>query len=207
MMPKTYPTAEQILKDHTGVAEPAAGTSSPAAGLPLLPLPGMETEMMELFNTVNGRLPPTPGKVLQFMSTQEGEGTTTLCRAFASVATVRLRKSALFVESPARMPSSDPAEASLTAALYSPRMHELLQHLRCHYDFVIIDAAAATASTNGFALARHVDGIILVVEAEYTRWPVVQNFIDRLVGSGGNILGVVLNKRRYYIPSFLYNRL
>jgi hypothetical protein len=36
---------------------------------------------------------------------------------------------------------------------------------------------------------------------------VVQNFKDRLVGSGVNILGVVLNKRRYYIPSFLYKRI
>jgi Mrp family chromosome partitioning ATPase len=105
------------------------------------------------------------------------------------------------------MPSSDPADASLTSALYSPRMYKLLQHLRHHYDFVIIDAAAATASSNGFALARHVDGVILVVEAEYTRWPVVQNFKDRLIASGGNILGVVLNKRRYYIPSFLYKHL
>jgi hypothetical protein len=207
MMPKTYPTAEQILKDHTGVANPAADTSMPVGELPLLPLPGMEAEMMELFNTVSGRLPQTPGKVLQFMSTQEGEGTTTLCRAFASVVTVRLKKSVLFIESPAVMPSSDPADASLASALYSPRMHELLQHLRHHYDFVIIDAAAATASSNGFALARHVDGVILVVEAEYTRWPVVQNFKDRLVGSGVNILGVVLNKRRYYIPSFLYKRI
>ena len=82
-------------------------------------------------------------------------------------------------------------------------MHELLQYPRHHYDFVIIDAAA---SSDGFALARHVDGVILVVEAEYTRWPVVQNFKDRLVSSGANILGVVLNKRRYYIPSFLYHR-
>ncbi|MDH3604558.1 MAG: hypothetical protein OEU26_33540, partial [Candidatus Tectomicrobia bacterium] len=72
MMPKTYPTAAQILKDHTGVADPAASTSIPTAELPILPLPGMEAEMMELFNTVSGRLPQTPGKVLQLMSTQEG---------------------------------------------------------------------------------------------------------------------------------------
>lgn len=206
-MSKTYPTAAQIFKDHTGGADSAADTSMLTVALPLLPLPGMEAEMMELFNTVSGRLPQTPGKVLQFMSTQEGEGTTTLCRAFASVVTVRLKKSVLFIESPAVRPSSDPADASLASALYSPRMHELLQHLRHHYDFVIIDAAAATASSNGFALARHVDGVILVVEAEYTRWPVVQNFKDRLVSSDANILGVVLNKRRYYIPSFLYKRL
>jgi Mrp family chromosome partitioning ATPase len=49
-------------------------------------------------------------------------------------------------------------------------------------------------------------GAILVVEAKYTRWPVMQNCKDRLVSSGANILGVVLNQRRYYIPSFLYNR-
>ena len=199
-MPKTYPTAEQVLKDHTGRVESHAEPWSEITEALELPLPGLETEMLDLFNAIHGLLPQKTGKVLQFMSTEEGEGATTISRAFATVTALRLKQSVLFVD------SLDPAEASLSSALYSPRMHELLQHLRRHYNLVVIDAPAATVSSDSFALARHVDGVILIAEADYTRWPVVQHLKDRLIKSGGTILGVVLNKRRYYIPSFLYKR-
>jgi Mrp family chromosome partitioning ATPase len=52
-----------------------------------------------------------------------------------------------------------------------------------------------------------VDGVVLVVEAEKTRWPVAENVRDKIKGSGGNILGIVLNKRRYYIPEWVYKKL
>ncbi len=161
--------------------------------------------MMDLFNSLSGQLAQNTGKVLQFMSTQEGEGTTTISRAFASVLAVRLKKSVLFIDAPT--PVIDPVDPALASALYSPRMTDLMHHLRNHYDYVIIDAPAAITTSDGFALARHVDGVVLVVQAEHTRWPVVESLKDRIATSGGNILGVVLNKRRYYIPSFLYKRI
>jgi Mrp family chromosome partitioning ATPase len=52
-----------------------------------------------------------------------------------------------------------------------------------------------------------VDGVVLVVEADKTRWPVAQSVKERIIQHGGNVLGMVLNKRRYYIPGFIYNRL
>jgi Mrp family chromosome partitioning ATPase len=52
-----------------------------------------------------------------------------------------------------------------------------------------------------------VDGVVLVVEAEKTRWPVAETVRDKIKNSGGNILGIVLNKRRYYIPDWIYNKL
>jgi len=36
---------------------------------------------------------------------------------------------------------------------------------------------------------------------------VAENLKTKILNSGGNILGLVFNKRRYYIPGFLYKRL
>lgn len=57
------------------------------------------------------------------------------------------------------------------------------------------------------ALAGKVDGVVLVVESERTRREVALQYKDRLEKSGAHILGVVLNKRRFHIPEWVYNRL
>jgi len=45
------------------------------------------------------------------------------------------------------------------------------------------------------------------VEAERTRWEVAENARKSIKSGNGNVLGVVLNKRRYHIPNWLYKRL
>jgi Mrp family chromosome partitioning ATPase len=52
-----------------------------------------------------------------------------------------------------------------------------------------------------------VDGVIFVVEAEKTRWPVALAAKEKIVSHGGNILGMVFNKRRFYIPEFVYRKI
>ena len=52
-----------------------------------------------------------------------------------------------------------------------------------------------------------VDGVVLVVEAEKTRWPVALNVKEKTEQGGGRVLGVVFNKRKYYIPEWLYRRI
>ncbi|MGA3174952.1 MAG: CpsD/CapB family tyrosine-protein kinase [Syntrophorhabdales bacterium] len=79
--------------------------------------------------------------------------------------------------------------------------------LRERFDLILIDSPPATSSSDAFALCRRVDGVVLVVEADKTRWPVAQSVKERIIQHGGNVLGMVLNKRRYYIPGFIYNRL
>jgi Mrp family chromosome partitioning ATPase len=79
--------------------------------------------------------------------------------------------------------------------------------LRQRFDLILIDSPPATTSPDGLALSSKVDGIVLVVEAEKTRWPVAESTKNRILSSGGKILGIVLNKRRYHIPDFVYKRL
>jgi protein-tyrosine kinase len=49
--------------------------------------------------------------------------------------------------------------------------------------------------------------VILVVEAERTRWPVAKNAIQEFENSGAKVLGVFLNKRQFYIPPRIYRYL
>jgi len=71
------------------------------------------------------------------------------------------------------------------------------------FDFVIIDLPPVNRYADAAILAPKVDGVILVVEADRT--PVVdaesaKKSLDRV---GARIFGVVLNRRRLYVPATL----
>lgn len=71
------------------------------------------------------------------------------------------------------------------------------------FDFVIIDLPPVNRYADAAILAPKVDGVILVVEADRT--PVVdadsaKKGLDRV---GARIFGVVLNRRRSYVPATL----
>lgn len=82
-----------------------------------------------------------------------------------------------------------------------------LDRLGNKFDFILIDAPSYSTFSFNLAISNQINGVILVVEAEKTRWPVVQNFKNRVAQNKGKILGIVFNKRRYHIPNFLYQRL
>ena len=79
--------------------------------------------------------------------------------------------------------------------------------LKERFDLTIVDSPPATLFPDGLAIASQVDGVILVVEAEKTRWQVALNVREKIEKHGGNILGIVFNKRRFYIPEFIYRYL
>ncbi len=79
-----------------------------------------------------------------------------------------------------------------------------LASLKSKFDYVICDCSSIFGSSDSSIVASHFDGVVLVVECERTRWEVVQDAKERLAKAGGKILGVALNKRRYYIPKAIY---
>jgi protein-tyrosine kinase len=83
----------------------------------------------------------------------------------------------------------------------------LRQGLRKAFDYVVVDMPSLAELPWGAALARHADGVVLVVEAERTRWPVALRAREELEGAGGKVLGVFLNRRRYYVPEVVYRYL
>ena len=90
---------------------------------------------------------------------------------------------------------------------YSPRIDSFWESLRQQFDLILIDSPPFETSPDGIAISRRVDGVVLVLEAEKTRWPVAEHLKEQILLSGGNILGIVFNKRRYYIPEFVYKQI
>ena len=75
------------------------------------------------------------------------------------------------------------------------------------FGLVVFDMPSAGRAGSATGLAALLDGVILVVEAERTRWQVARHTKNSLVQAGANVLGVVLNKRRDRVPNWLYRSL
>ncbi|HKS14214.1 MAG TPA: CpsD/CapB family tyrosine-protein kinase [Pseudomonas sp.] len=83
----------------------------------------------------------------------------------------------------------------------------LLAQLSSHYRFVVIDGEAVYASADSLVIGTLVNGVILVICAEETRWEVAQATAQRLTQAGAQLIGSVFNRRKYYMPKWLYNNL
>jgi len=81
------------------------------------------------------------------------------------------------------------------------------KNLQESFSTVIIDAPSLQESPEGITLAAHADATVMVVEAETTRQPVVEHLRDTLLAADVKITGVVMNKRRYYIPASVYQKM
>ena len=81
---------------------------------------------------------------------------------------------------------------------------EKLDSWKRDFDYVVLDGNSILSSSEVSLIAKHFDGVIMVVECENTKWEVVQQAQEKLNNVGGNILGVVLNKRSYHIPRIFY---
>ena len=79
--------------------------------------------------------------------------------------------------------------------------------LRTSFDLVLIDSPATQQAYDGIMLAPDVDTSLLVVEAEKTRSNVAQRLRDSITDVGGSIGGIVLNKRRFHVPGFIYRHI
>jgi capsular exopolysaccharide synthesis family protein len=79
----------------------------------------------------------------------------------------------------------------------------LLGRLQSQFDFIVIDGAPVNDYADSSVLATKVDGVILVIEADKTPVPEAETAKRQLSKVGARILGVVLNRRRSYIPAFL----
>jgi len=82
----------------------------------------------------------------------------------------------------------------------------LWDKLKERFDLVLIDSSSDISSSESVALSRKADGVILVLEAEKTKKLVVEKLKKRILASGGSLVGVIFNKRKYYIPDSIYAR-
>ena len=93
------------------------------------------------------------------------------------------------------------------SVLESANFASRLAELRSSFDLILIDSAAAEESSDGIDFSAAVDGTLLVIGAEKTRWQVAQDVRDRIEERGGNMIGVLLNEVQFHIPTPIYDRL
>jgi len=246
-MGKIYEALEKAQRERRGQKKPPmfvvlSPGERPASGFEV----AAENEMVALSRNIDALLPDTPRKMIQFIGSQAGEGTSTVIRDFAMVSAASLGKTVLLLDADPRSPSqhlsfhlqpkfgweeilrnkrtfrkaicrigdtklhvypTPPGSASLPKELFSPEIKEFWEEAKERFDLILIDSAPASASPDGIALSRFMDGVVLVLEAEKTRKPVAESLKNQIVQNGGNLLGMVFNNRRYHIPEAVYKRL
>ena len=204
-----------------------------------------EEEMLCLYKNIDSLLPDVDKRVLQFIGSRQGEGTSTIVREFAKTAATTIGKSVLLLDADRARPShhvhfnfysphgwqesiinkdllwgcfhqvdrslfvgQSSNTATYTPEIFdSPKFQSYQEKLWERFELILIDSPPLNMSPDGLAIAPRTTGVVVVVGAESTGWRVVRGTVSRIKNVGGNILGVVLNKRRYHIPEFIYRRL
>ena len=99
---------------------------------------------------------------------------------------------------------------SANKAVDVPGLHglrRLLEELRSRFDRIIVDGPPVTVYSEAASLASLSDGVVLVVQAERTRWHVAEEAKRTILASGARLTGAVLNRRRCHIPESIYRLL
>ena len=243
-MSKIYEALENAQKEHAGPGEFSFGPMSEKPDSKISKLK-MEDEMLRLCHNINNLLPDLQGKVIQFISSNIGEGSSTMAREYGIVTSLKLGLSVLLLEANFQ---SDQASfsgieynggwdevirdgrsikevlyqvgksrlyisplsmkrGSMATIFHSSRIEEFFKILKKKFDYILVDSSPVNETNDCIELSHKVDGVIIVVEAEKTRWQVASSVKDKIQERGGNILGVILNKKKYYIPQFIYKLL
>jgi protein-tyrosine kinase len=217
--------AAAVALTATSDAARRTTTAAPATTAPLADHANDDEAMLRLHYQIAALLPGDECRSVQFIGSRPGEGTSTIAREFALISATRFGQRVLLLELDLRrpgLPGTDQAPVRVDhTTLYAaplPRefttathaidvagAHAAWQRLRTQWDLVVLDSPPAALSPESLAMVGRVDGVVLIVEAETTRWPVAARAKESIVRSGGRVLGVVLNKRRHYIPAFIYN--
>jgi capsular exopolysaccharide synthesis family protein len=90
--------------------------------------------------------------------------------------------------------------------LGSPMMKQIIDALRAHYEWVLIDAPPLLAMADAPVLCPLVDGVVMVIAAEAATRPAVMRAIDQVNSVGGKVAGLVLNKVNLERNSYYYSQ-
>ena len=193
----------------------------------------MELRQIEdLVTRVAAQLSKPGGRIIGFIASGGGEGTTSIAQAYAKTVVSHLRRRVLLL-SAVHEDAKDPGvltvlsqggplddclkplagggqTGTLGGRQAGDTLWELLarddlwQDLRNRFDDIVLDLPASSVSRLGLMTAPHCDGVVVVIEAEKTRAPVVESLIASLRAVHAPVLGTVLNRRRFYLPKRVY---
>ncbi len=89
----------------------------------------------------------------------------------------------------------------------SARFEKTLKLMREKFDYVILDAPPVNSYAETKVMGKIVDGVILVINSGNTRKQVAIKAKQELEDAGAKVLGVILNRRKHYIPKWIYQKL
>jgi Mrp family chromosome partitioning ATPase len=174
------------------------------------------------------------GIVLCFTSAQPGEGVTHVVRALSNELGMQApervaRVDLAYLQTRALPPSRSTALVlnhedgtieeqepafGVTSSDLSVNWHgsrqlrqDSIDNLRSNFDYVLIDCPSLKISGDVLGIASLVNGVFLVVEANRTQAYQVIHAERQIQAAGGIIYGHILNKRKYFIPRWIYRRL
>ncbi len=177
---------------------------------------------------------PGPGRVMQLVAANGGEGVSSLLMDLAMMAATANAKRVLivdiepavegsaiqaFAESGAKLTRVSPDRIGVKGTslhitlpmgagshvLSETEWETFFREARRNYDVVLVDCPALERSSACLIFAPLVDMNLVVIEAEATRAAVARNMIERIEGAAGEVAGAILNKRGFYIPRAIYS--
>ncbi|GAX59181.1 capsular exopolysaccharide family [Candidatus Scalindua japonica] len=95
-------------------------------------------------------------------------------------------------------------KCDLAQIIKSKGFSDLIDELKNKYTYIIIDSAPLQYYPESIVLASKVDGVLLVIQAEEVRKQIVLDTKKKLSAVNANILGIVLNRKKHYIPKSIY---
>lgn len=99
---------------------------------------------------------------------------------------------------------ADPTLIQINLERALPR---LIEEARARYDTVIIDAPPVVMCPETPPITPFTDGVVLVVLTGRTKRETVSRSVGQVRLFKGRVLGIVLNRKRYFVPDFIYKRL
>jgi len=83
----------------------------------------------------------------------------------------------------------------------------ILRDLRARFDQIFIDIPPVLCSLNALKICQLCDSVVLIVRAGGARWQIAYHAARVLQERGVNLLGCILNQRKFLIPETIYRRL
>ncbi len=95
----------------------------------------------------------------------------------------------------------------LTQPLFnSDRMDLFIKEAAQQYDYVLIDSSAILNAPETPIIASFASGIVMVINTGKTKREVIKRAMLMVEKQEGKFIGTVLNRKRYFIPGFIYRR-
>lgn len=102
------------------------------------------------------------------------------------------------------LPASPMADDTDTESVLHRNCGALLEKVRQHYAFVLVDAPPVMTGSQASAFGKKSDGVIMIARMESTPRHVVKRATEEMMASGATVVGCILTQQKHHVPNFLY---